>query len=177
MIFYEPASYPKRIFAALFDIILLLVATNLAVIPVTAFVGLKELGDNPVARIQEGQIPFATLMVLLVMVLVTTAFMHMYFVWFEVNKGATLGKLIVKIEVISQDGKPLTKRQALTRELARWYLDIPFALLALIAMAATSKRLRFGDMMAKTQVISRVDSESRVKKDSHANFPGRSQSS
>ncbi|RZI54336.1 MAG: hypothetical protein EOP12_03435, partial [Pseudomonas sp.] len=86
MTFYEPAPYSKRIFAALFDVILLLVATNLAVIPVTAFVGLKELGDDPVARIQEGQIPFATLMVLLVMVLITTALMHIYFIWFEVNK-------------------------------------------------------------------------------------------
>ena len=139
--------------------ILLLVATNLAVIPVTAFVGLKELGDDPVARIQEGQIPFATLMVLLVMVLITTALMHIYFIWFEVNKGATPGKLLVKLEVISQDGQTLTKRQALLRELARWYLDIPFALLALIAMMSTSKRLRFGDMIAKTQVITRVEKE------------------
>jgi uncharacterized RDD family membrane protein YckC len=155
MTLFEPAPISKRIFAAFFDLILLTVATNLAVIPLTAYVGLKELGDNPVQSIQQGQVPFATLLVFLILILVSTAIMHIYFVWFEVVKGATPGKMLVNLEVLSQDGQPLTKKQAITRELARWYIDGPFILVTLIAMMASPKKLRFGDRLAKTQVIQR----------------------
>lgn len=155
MTLFEPAPHGKRIFAAFVDLTLVLVVSNLAVIPLTAFVGLKELGEDPVRAIQQGQLPIATLATLFALCLAMTILMHIYFVWFEVEKGGTPGKMLVGLEVISQDGKPLTKRQAFIRELCRWYLDIPFVLVALIPMIATAKRTRFGDMLAKTQVISR----------------------
>lgn len=173
MTLYEPAPHWKRFFAATVDLVSILIVTNIAVLPLTAMVGLKELGPDPARAIQEGQIPLATLGTLLVLALIATFLMHLYFVWFEVEKGATPGKMLVGLEVISQDGKNLTKRQALTRELARWYLDIPFFLLAVIPMIATNKRTRFGDMLAKTQVITKVGPRKVV----HASTSTRSQGS
>jgi len=69
--------------------------------------------------------------------------------------GATLGKLIFKLCVISEEGKAATMGSAFIRSLA-FYVDILFfGLVAALSMRSSKLQQRLGDKWAKTVVIKR----------------------
>jgi uncharacterized RDD family membrane protein YckC len=76
-----------------------------------------------------------------------------YFVYFEGTTGQTIGKKIVNIKVVKEDGKPMTYIDAFIRTLLR-LIDGQLAyLLGLIIILVSEKRQRLGDMAAKTLVV------------------------
>jgi uncharacterized RDD family membrane protein YckC len=75
-----------------------------------------------------------------------------YFVW-ELAFRRTLGKLVMGLEVISLDGTPVAISQLLIRNVVRIVDWLPFFyLVGIIAIAASSKKQRLGDMAARTSV-------------------------
>ncbi len=79
-----------------------------------------------------------------------------YFVYFEGTTGQTIGKKIVNIKVVRQDGKPMTYMDALIRTILRVIDGLPFAipyLLGLVLVVINEKKQRLGDMAAKTLVV------------------------
>ena len=75
-----------------------------------------------------------------------------YFTFFETLwQGQTLGKRIVKIRVIREDGRPIRLPQATLRALLRPLDDVLFLGMFLIIFSKSEKRL--GDWLAGTLVI------------------------
>jgi uncharacterized RDD family membrane protein YckC len=76
-----------------------------------------------------------------------------YFVYFEGTTGQTIGKKIVNIKVVRQDGKPMTYMEALIRTVLRIVDGIALYLVGLIVILASKEKQRVGDMAAKTLVV------------------------
>jgi uncharacterized RDD family membrane protein YckC len=77
-----------------------------------------------------------------------------YFTYFEGTSGQTLGKMVVKIKVVREDGSRCDLGAALLRNILRIIDHLPFLyLLGIILIAATDKRQRLGDMLARTLVV------------------------
>lgn len=78
-----------------------------------------------------------------------------YFFWFEWKFGATIGKRALNLSIVMEDGTPLTRDAALVRTLMRVVDGQILYLVAAIAVWASPKHQRLGDMLAKTIVISK----------------------
>jgi uncharacterized RDD family membrane protein YckC len=76
-----------------------------------------------------------------------------YFTLLEGSKGQTIGKMVTKIKVVREDGKPIDMNQALTRNILR-IIDGLFAyLIGAILIWRSDKKQRLGDNIAKTIVV------------------------
>jgi len=76
-----------------------------------------------------------------------------YYSYLEGSKGQTIGKMIMKIKVVREDGKPIDMNQALTRNILR-IIDGLFAyLIGAILIWRSDKKQRLGDSIAKTVVV------------------------
>jgi uncharacterized RDD family membrane protein YckC len=79
----------------------------------------------------------------------------LYFFFFEWKFGATIGKRILGLSVVMEDGTPVTRNAAAIRTLMRVIDGQLIYLVAAIAVLASPGRQRLGDMVAKTFVISK----------------------
>jgi uncharacterized RDD family membrane protein YckC len=76
-----------------------------------------------------------------------------YFTLLEGSKGQTIGKMVTKIKVVREDGKPIDMNQSLTRNLLR-IIDGLFAyLIGAFLIWRSDKKQRLGDRIAKTVVV------------------------
>jgi len=77
-----------------------------------------------------------------------------YFTYFEGTSGQTIGKKLTNIKVVKEDGSKCDFGSALVRNILRIVDQLPFLyILGIILIAATDKRQRLGDMLAKTIVV------------------------
>jgi uncharacterized RDD family membrane protein YckC len=77
-----------------------------------------------------------------------------YFTYFEGTSGQTIGKKFTHIRVIKENGSRCDFGSALIRNLLRIIDHLPFLyILGIILIAATEKKQRLGDMLAKTIVV------------------------
>jgi uncharacterized RDD family membrane protein YckC len=77
-----------------------------------------------------------------------------YFTYFEGTSGQTIGKKFMNIKVVREDGSKCDFGSALIRNILRIVDSLPFLyILGVILIAATEKRQRLGDMLAKTIVV------------------------
>jgi len=87
------------------------------------------------------------------LVLTFTACIVLYFTLFEWKLGATVGKRIMNLRVVTLSGGPITLGAAAARTVMR-IIDGQFLyVVAAIAVAASKRHQRLGDMVAKTLVI------------------------
>ena len=78
----------------------------------------------------------------------------LYFVVFEGMWGATVGKMVMKIKVVREDGSPCGLGPAVIRNIIRIVDALPFLyIIGLIVMSRSDKKQRLGDKIAKTVVI------------------------
>ena len=76
-----------------------------------------------------------------------------YFFGTEAFGGQTLGKKIVGTRVVFDKGAELTTGQALIRTVMRVVDGFAFYLVGFVAVLASSKNQRLGDMAASTRVV------------------------
>lgn len=77
-----------------------------------------------------------------------------YFTYFEGTSGQTIGKKFAHVRVVKEDGSRCDFGSALVRSILRIVDSLPFIyVLGIILIAATDKRQRLGDMLAKTIVV------------------------
>jgi len=77
-----------------------------------------------------------------------------YFTYFEGTSGQTLGKKFAHVKVVKEDGSSCDFGSALVRSILRIIDSLPaIYILGIILIAATDKRQRLGDMLAKTIVV------------------------
>jgi len=84
------------------------------------------------------------------------ALVVMAFVVFEQTVGQTPGKMAMRLRVVSQSGAPLTRRQAVLRNLTKGFP--PFALVDFVlgAMASRDAHETISDRLVKTCVVREV---------------------
>lgn len=76
-----------------------------------------------------------------------------YFTWFEANEGRSLGKRALGLRVLRLDGRPMTHREALIRNLAKLQ---PFVLILdtlIMLLAFPKEKQRVSDRVAGTVVV------------------------
>ena len=77
-----------------------------------------------------------------------------YFTYFEGTSGQTIGKKLSNIRVVKEDGSRCDFGSALVRNILRVVDHLPFLyILGIILIAATEKKQRLGDMLARTIVV------------------------
>lgn len=77
-----------------------------------------------------------------------------YFTYFEGTSGQTFGKRFAHVKVVKEDGSRCDFGSALLRSILRIIDSLPaIYILAIILIAATDKRQRLGDMLARTIVV------------------------
>ena len=75
----------------------------------------------------------------------------LYFTYLEGRYGTTLGKSILKIEVIADEGK-VTYKKALIRSLSK-ILWVPLIVDVLVGFVAGNSKIRYLDRVAGTNVV------------------------
>lgn len=75
-----------------------------------------------------------------------------YHVWMHTTYGATIGKMIMKLKVVREDGKKLTYNDAILRELAT-YLSGAVFMLGYLNVIWDPKKQAWHDRIAKTFVL------------------------
>ena len=76
-----------------------------------------------------------------------------YFTYLEGSQGQTIGKMITKIKVVREDGKPIDMNQAFTRNILRIIDGLIVYLIGAILIWRSNKKQRLGDSIAKTVVV------------------------
>jgi uncharacterized RDD family membrane protein YckC len=80
-----------------------------------------------------------------------------YYIVLEAALGATLGKLATNLRVVREnDGGPIGWSASIIRNLLRLIDGLVFYIIGLIAICASKKRQRLGDMVAGTMVVRRA---------------------
>ena len=162
-----PAPLLKRLFAICVDwgilgasSYLFFIVGGFLMVAVTAL--LANLFSNQLSGFFSD--PFlATLIMLLVIAVLLLGYLcliHGYFIYFHLKRGATPGKRLFGLKVISLDGKALSRGQCILRE-SLVYLDLGFIFPGLISILATQRSQRLGDLAAGTMVIHSALTEER----------------
>lgn len=146
-----PAPIGRRFGAIFIDLSIVSFATYIASLPLLWMIGpgfeFEMTADGA------PEFPVAVLAVGALFLIASTLAIHAYFIFFELRKGATPGKSLLGLKVVSTSGEPLTRQQAIGRDMARWYIDAIFGIPAFISILVTKKRQRVGDILAGTVVI------------------------
>jgi uncharacterized RDD family membrane protein YckC len=77
-----------------------------------------------------------------------------YFIVMEATRGATLGKLAMRLKVVKQDGTPMDWQASVVRNVLRLIDGFLFYLVGAIVVWVSKSRQRLGDMAAHTIVVS-----------------------
>ena len=80
-----------------------------------------------------------------------------YYTYLEGSRGQTIGKMITKIKVVREDGKPIDMNQAFTRNILRIVDGFIGYLIGAILIWRSDKKQRLGDRVAKTIVVKARD--------------------
>ena len=76
-----------------------------------------------------------------------------YFIAMTLSNGATVGKMVMRIKVVSVDGSPLSFRQVLMRELVGRYLSLTLLCIGYFMIVPDSQKRALHDRIADTRVI------------------------
>jgi uncharacterized RDD family membrane protein YckC len=134
----------KRIVAALIDMFILALIFGITTLSFETRTVEHESWTITTYRLNLTGWPFA----------VYTFVVAAYYIGAEALLAATPGKALLDLRVASVDGRPLNARQAVVRNLLRIVDGLPFLYLAgIIAIAASKRHQRVGDMVAGTVVV------------------------
>lgn len=76
-----------------------------------------------------------------------------YYILLESNSGQTLGKKVVKIKVVKEDGSAITMGDAVVRNILRIVDGFAFYLVGAVFVWTSPAKQRLGDKLAKTIVV------------------------
>lgn len=140
------ANLGSRIVAIIIDLIILSLVVVIIALPLGLLAGLSAMG-NPTQLFAARIAFFVAFMVLNVLVWL------LYFTYFEGTTGQTLGKKIMGIKVVKENGDQPSFMDALIRTILRIIDGIAFYLVGFIVILVSEKKQRLGDMAAGTIVV------------------------
>ncbi|WP_336133938.1 RDD family protein [Natronomonas amylolytica] len=86
-----------------------------------------------------------------------------YFVYFEAEYGQTVGKMLMNIVVVTEDGDPIDYRESAIRTVLRIVDALPFFyIIGLVAIYLTDRNQRLGDLLADTIVVETKEKVDRL---------------
>lgn len=86
-----------------------------------------------------------------------------YFTYFEAEYGQTVGKKVAGVVVVTEDGDPISYRQAAIRSLLRIVDWLPaFYVVGIVAIYITDREQRLGDVVADTVVVRSLEKGDRL---------------
>jgi uncharacterized RDD family membrane protein YckC len=141
------AGVLHRILAVIIDTVILGIVALVIAIPigVSALFSAGPVNPFMMAANVATWIAFGTIIVVIWL---------LYFPYFESTTGQTLGKKVMGIKVVKENGKKLTFGDALIRTIFRIIDMLPAAyIIGLIVILVSEKKQRIGDMAAKTIVV------------------------
>lgn len=130
-----------------FSIIIVVLAVIAVVGTGTALEIFTKAGDGASIFTKVGLIAISIVLVLFVF-----GVYHGYFIYYEYKKGATPGKRIFGLSVVSTEGAKLRVGQCVLRDFLR-YIDCMLIFPGLISISATQRKQRLGDLAASTLVV------------------------
>ena len=143
----EYAGVLHRILAAVIDHALLAIITMVIALPFGVSGAFMMMGADPIAAMAAA----ASWMTFIV---ISAIIWLVYFPYFESTTGQTLGKKLMGIKVVREDGKKLALPDAIIRTVLRIVDALPFAyIIGLIVVLVSQKKQRIGDMAARTIVV------------------------
>ena len=77
----------------------------------------------------------------------------LYFFVLEATMGATLGKRLMGLRIVKEDGSPISWGESIIRNLLRIVDGLFFYLVGAIIIWNTQRRQRLGDILAHTVVV------------------------
>ncbi|WP_254840797.1 RDD family protein [Natronomonas marina] len=81
-----------------------------------------------------------------------------YFIYLEAEYGQTVGKMLMNIVVVTDDGEFISYRESAIRTLLRLVDALPFFyIVGLAAIYVTDRKQRVGDIVADTVVVKTKD--------------------
>jgi uncharacterized RDD family membrane protein YckC len=97
-------------------------------------------------------------------------FIILYFLVSEVLFFTTPGKLVFRLAIVQQNGKPLTKKQAFLRNIFR-IIELHFQMLfpIFLVMLFTRKKQRIGDLAGRTMIVMKTP-ELKMKREEPENL-------
>lgn len=152
----ELAGFAPRLIAALIDTMINLLMLGCILI---ALVYLKNIAPELVDTIYNLFFPKGTLAIapmVLFLVLFSGSYVFgftYYFLQEWLCQGQTLGKMVMRLRVVKEDGQPIGFWEAFGRNLLRFFMDVYPAGFGLLAILFSSKEKRFGDYLVGTLVI------------------------
>lgn len=156
----RPARLGKRILAGLIDLLPFFLVGG-ALVPMPVPLGAEGFVDWRERLIQSDRFAYLTISVLLA----HTA----YCMVMEARSGATIGKMILKLRVVGNEGRPAEHREILVRNLLRiieLMVTLPLALILF-----TRFRQRLGDLISRTVVVEINPEAPEPADDQPANVP------
>jgi len=157
----KPASFLRRLLAlgidfvilfGIFQLVLILLGLGVLFFFFKDYIGSPELLMGAMFFDSTRMMYWAAVAVG-VWVLLTMAVVHVYFIVLESKQGASLGKRFCGLKVVTLDGLPISSKQAVLRDLGRWYVDFVLVLPTIVSVVVTKRRQRIGDLMAGTMVV------------------------
>lgn len=142
----EYAGVLHRILAAVIDHAILAIITMVIALPFGVSGAFMMMGTDPIAAMAAAA-SWVTFMV------ISAVIWLVYFPYFESTTGQTLGKKLMGIKVVKEDGKKLTMPDAIIRTVLRIIDGLGAYVLGLIVILISQKKQRIGDMAARTIVV------------------------
>jgi len=145
----EYANVLSRGLAVIIDHFILLIITFLIALPF----GIHSMMFSMMARFTN---PFASIsnialwLGFIFSILIVWLF---YFSYLESRDGQTIGKKLVNIKVVKENGRKISFEDALLRTILRVVDGLVFYLLGFFVILLTDKKQRLGDIAAKTIVV------------------------
>jgi uncharacterized RDD family membrane protein YckC len=133
-----PAPMPRRAGAAFIDIAIMAGLFSLF----TMLFGETTDGDDGTELTLTGLPAVALFVVVLA-----------YYIVLEAVQGKTVGKMILGLRTVREDGQPMTWGTSAARNVLRIVDGLFFYLVGFIVAMTNAKRQRIGDMLAKTIVV------------------------
>jgi uncharacterized RDD family membrane protein YckC len=156
----EYVGVGRRLLAFVIDVVILLVIqywiTNLILGKYFPSGGAAQVGNDPGVRYVDNLSHMEPSAVLTLVIPIIVFFA--YYIVMEALLGATVGKWILGIRVVSLDGSSIGLGKAVVRNLLRIVDQFPYAipyLLGAILTWTSSRKQRLGDRVARTVVVYR----------------------
>jgi len=147
---FIPGAFSKRLVAVIIDYLPFLLLASLVLVAIRPDLATE---DITAIMVQERNIPLEPVLC----VLGSLAAWVIYGSIMESRFGATLGKMAMRIEVTSVDGRNPTIRQAVLRNLIRPIeLSWPVIIFTLAIPLLMRTRQRLGDILARTVVVEKM---------------------
>jgi uncharacterized RDD family membrane protein YckC len=152
----KPAHLGKRLFAHIIDLFIIMSLWMLALMLI--FLAVKILAQNQIDALSEDPnwietgLPFFILVIVFISIILLSVIFHLYFITYEFKYAQTLGKKWMHIKVVQIDGSPITRQQAVQRDVAKVYFELLFTV-PLLYIFMNPQRQRLGDKWSKTIVV------------------------